>query len=162
MVSPARLFHAQHVLFANVWKRQNRDLTERGNMMENLPTRWRFFLKTRCGEWYRCQWPGLIQMGVICVDEGLTLQTAASLSFHGRNLTLTNLFDTKFSCFIYPPTRLHSSSFLFFLRFAKLMQMYKGLLLQRHIFIYLSHQKFPSFCPTKNAITSFHLRSKAA
>ena len=58
-------------------------------------------------------------MGVICVDQGLTLQTAASLSFHCRNLTLTNLFDTKFSCFNYPPTRLHSSPFLFlFWRFA--------------------------------------------
>ena len=79
--------------------------------MENLPTSVTFFAKTRCRE-YRCQWPGLIQRGGICVDEGLTLQTAASLSFHCRNLTLTNLFDTKFSCFIYPPTRLHSSPFL--------------------------------------------------
>ena len=29
-------------------------------------------------------------------SEGLTLETSPSLSLHGRNFTLVNLFDTKF------------------------------------------------------------------
>ena len=29
-------------------------------------------------------------------DEGLTLETSASLSLHGENLNIINLFDTKF------------------------------------------------------------------
>ena len=40
--------------FLSVWKRQNSDLVERGKLVKNLPTRWRFFPKT----WweYRCHW----------------------------------------------------------------------------------------------------------
>ena len=39
-------------------------------------------------------------------EEGLTLETSASLSFHAGNLTFINVFDTQteFSCFINPPT----------------------------------------------------------
>ena len=36
-----------------------------------------------------------IQITYIRSDEGLTLQTSASLSLHGANLTHINLFDTK-------------------------------------------------------------------
>ena len=35
-------------------------------------------------------------------DEGLTLETSASLYLHGENLTFINLFDTKFSSFSSP------------------------------------------------------------
>ena len=38
-------------------------------------------------------------------DEGLTLETSASLSLHGGNLTPVNLFDSKFQCFTSPPGR---------------------------------------------------------
>ena len=33
----------------------------------------------------------------VCSNEGLTLETSASLSFYGRNLTFINLFDIKCS-----------------------------------------------------------------
>ena len=32
-------------------------------------------------------------------EDGLTLETSASLSLHGQNLTVANLFDTKIDCF---------------------------------------------------------------
>ena len=35
-------------------------------------------------------------------DEGLTLETSASLSLHCGNLTLINSFDAKFRCFAFP------------------------------------------------------------
>ena len=37
-------------------------------------------------------------------DEGLMLETSASLSLHCENLTLINSFDAKFWCFAFPPT----------------------------------------------------------
>ena len=53
-VSPVRVLHTPHVSFVYGWKRQTSDLTEMGNLEENLPTRWRLFPKTR---WeYRCHW----------------------------------------------------------------------------------------------------------
>ena len=36
-------------------------------------------------------------------DEGLTLETSASLSLHCGNLTLVNSFDAKFWCSAFPP-----------------------------------------------------------
>ena len=45
------------------------------------------------------------KFGPISSDEGLTLEKSASLPLHGGNLTHINLFDTKFKCFIFPPTR---------------------------------------------------------
>ena len=56
VASPVRLLHTQHVSFVYVWKRQNSDLTETGNLVGNFPTRTRvrIFPKTR---WeYRCHW----------------------------------------------------------------------------------------------------------
>lgn len=43
VASPVRLLHTQHIPIVYVWKRQNSDLTERGNLVENFPTRWGFF-----------------------------------------------------------------------------------------------------------------------
>ena len=84
-------------------------------------------------------------MGVICVDEGLTLQTAASLSFQGRNLTLTNLFDNKFLCFVYPPTQLHSYSFLFFFAFCKInADVQRVTLTTTHFYLFFSPE-IPEF-----------------
>ena len=40
--------------------------------------------------------PGESDTFVIRSDEGLMLETSASLSFCGGNLTLLNLFETKF------------------------------------------------------------------
>ena len=41
-------------------------------------------------------------------DEGLTLETSASVSLHGGNLTLIDLFDNKFSFSTSLPTQHHS------------------------------------------------------
>ena len=43
VASLVRLLHTRHVSLVYVWKRKNSDLTRRGNVMENLPTWWRFF-----------------------------------------------------------------------------------------------------------------------
>ena len=42
--SPVRLLHTQHISFVCM-KTQNSNLTGRGNLVENLPTRWRFYRK---------------------------------------------------------------------------------------------------------------------
>ena len=65
VASPVRLLHIQHIWFVNVWKRQNSDLTERGKLVENLPTRWRLFRKP--GE--NIDATGFVPNGCIGIDE---------------------------------------------------------------------------------------------
>ena len=42
---PVQLLHTEHISFVYVWKTQNSDLTERGNLVENLWTSLRFHRK---------------------------------------------------------------------------------------------------------------------
>ena len=61
-----RLLQTEHISFLHVWKRQESSLTERSNLVENLPSRWGFFLfrshlvwwtpNKHSGKWKKGKW----------------------------------------------------------------------------------------------------------
>ena len=70
VASPVRLLHTQHISFVFLWKRQNSDLTEMGNLVENLLTRWRFSKK-----------PGgnIDATGSVILQRGVTLEVKVAI-----------------------------------------------------------------------------------